>query len=100
MREGGPWGPGGKPLGAAVGRRAEPLERRALVDERLRDPQRVGVEPLVVLGVGDRAGDDLVDVLAGGVLVEPEDVERLAGLRAADDVDDPARLAGADPQVA
>src|ERR1700712_3313045 len=85
---------------AALGPRPEPLEGRALVDERLRDPERLAIELLVVLGVRDGAGDDLVDVLAGGVLVEPEHVERLGGSRAADDVDDPTRLAGTHPQVA
>ena len=60
------------PVRPALRPRPEPLERRALVDVRLADEQRVRVEPLVVLGVRDRAGEHLVDRLARGLRCELE----------------------------
>src|ERR687889_1219976 len=83
---------------AAHGARAEPLERRALVGLDRGDAQVVAEQLVVVLGVGDRALEQLAPVLgdvAGGV---GEDGEGLLDGLAADVVADQARLArgGAD----
>ncbi len=79
--------------------RPEPLQRRALVDERLADEQRVGVQPLVVLGVGDRAREHLVDLLARRLRRELQHRERLLRGQTADEVDHTARLVRRDAHV-
>ena len=79
--------------------RPEPLHRRALVDERLADEQRIGVQPLVVLRVGDRAREHLVHLLARGLRRELQHRERLLRGQAADEVDHAARLHRRDAYV-
>ena len=87
------------PVRPALRPRPEPLQRRALVDERLGDEQRVGVQPLVVLGVRDRAGEHLVDLLARRLRRELQHRESLLRGQTADEVDHTARLRRRDAHV-
>src|SRR3712207_5262202 len=87
------------PVRPALRPRPEPLQRRTLVDVRLADEQRVGVQPLVVLRVGDGAGEHLVDLLARGLRSELQHREGLLRGQTADEVDHPARLVRRDAHV-
>ena len=70
---------------------------RRLVDERRLDEERVDVDAGALrLGVGDGALDELLEDGRRRLLGELEQLQRLAGLTAADEVDDDARLARAD----
>ena len=62
-------------VGAALGAWAEALEGRPLINECLADPKGVTVEVVVVLTIGDGGGDDLVDVLAGRLRREAQDIK-------------------------
>src|ERR1044072_7493101 len=80
--------------GAAAGARREPLHRDRLADRGLGDDERVDVEIVVVLGIGDRRGEHLPDVPRHRLGREAEDVERIAGLLAADQARDEIELLG------
>ena len=70
---------------------------RGLVDEGRLDEEAVDVDARALgLGVGDGALDELLDDGRAALLRELEELERLAGLTAADEVHDDARLARAD----
>src|SRR3954453_8133321 len=87
------------PRGAAHGARAEALERRALVGGDGGDAQVVADQLVVVLGVGDRALQELAPVLGHVARGVGEDGEGLLDRLAADVVADQARLAGARTDV-
>jgi hypothetical protein len=67
------------PVGAALRARPEPLQRRALVDVGLADPERLRIEVEVVLGVGHRTLDHLGHRLARRLRRELEDGQGLLG---------------------
>src|SRR6185436_16682331 len=80
--------------GAAAGARREPFHRDRLADARLGDDEGVDVEIVVVLGIGDRRGEHLADVLGHRLGREAQYVERLAGFLAADQARDQVELLG------
>ena len=73
-------------VAAALGAGGEALQRRALLDVDRLDLQFVDVGAVVVLGVGDRRLQRLLDDAGGLLLRERQDVERLVDLLAADQV--------------
>src|SRR5213592_3883821 len=84
--------------GTAHRRLGEALERRPLVHDGVRDPQLVGVERGVLalrllLRIGDRRAEHLVNLLRGQLLREAQDGVRLRHPAAADLVDDEPHLA-------
>src|SRR3954463_5268561 len=80
--------------GTAAGARREPLHRDRLAHRRLGDDERVDVEIVVVLRVGDRRGEHLADLDGHRLGRELEDVERILGLAAADELRDEVQLLG------
>ena len=74
---------------------------RRLVDERRLDEERVEVDAGALgPGVGDGALDDLLEDGGAALLGELEELQRLAGLTAPDEVDDNAGFARAEPREA
>src|SRR4029079_10918537 len=72
--------------------RRETLHGDRLAHRRFRHDERVDVQIVVVLGIGDRAGEHLARVLRHRPLAESEDVERVLGLLAADQGGDEVEL--------
>src|SRR6185369_463216 len=72
--------------------RRETLHGDRLADRSLGDDERVDVEIVVVLGVGDRAREHLLCVAGHRLLREGENVQRLLGLAAADQRRDEVEL--------
>ena len=93
-------GPLVDPGRAAAGAGAPALQRRALVDADLGDPQVVGDEVVVVLGVGGGGVEQLGEVAGGAAGREREQRARLVDRQAAHLVGDQARLARRDAHVA
>src|SRR6478609_1759693 len=87
-------------VAAPLGARREALQRRALLDVDLRDLQLVDVGAVVVLGVGDRRFERLLDDPGGLLLREVQDVDRLVDLLAADEVGDEPALVGGEANAA
>src|SRR5436305_14175444 len=85
--------------GAAVGTRAEALERRALVDPAALDDEVLLDDPRILLGVGDGALQHLRHRARGAEGRELKTPLRLDHVRAPDEVDGPPRLARRDPYV-
>src|SRR5215213_2207581 len=77
---------------AAFGSGPDPAHRDALVHEGPRDEQILTLEVAGQLGVGGRAGDNLVDRLAGGLRRELEGVQGVGNVQATHQVDDAAHL--------
>src|SRR5690606_28738348 len=69
-----------------------PLQRRALVDLDLADDQRLAVEALAGLGVGDRALQQLAYVLGRGLRRELQHRQRLVHGQPAYEIDHATRL--------
>src|SRR3954466_9103159 len=82
------------PVASALGARVEALEDRTLLDEDRLDLELVDVRAVVVLGVGDRALEDLLDDLRALLRREGEDVERARDRLSAHEVRDQAALLG------
>ena len=80
------------PVRTPLGARTDALGGRALVGVDGGDHQSRRVEPVVVLRVGRRTGDDLGDGLARALRRPAQDVERLGHGLAAHQVDHPACL--------
>src|SRR5690606_19071642 len=78
--------------GPAAAARSEPLHRDRLADRGLGDDERVDVEIVVVLGVGDRAGEHLTSIDSHRLLREGEDVQSLFSLLAADQAGNEVQL--------
>src|SRR5690606_28790265 len=87
-------GPLVDPVRTTLSARTEPLQRRPLVDPRTAHPERVLVELEVVLGVRDRALEDLVDGLARRLRGELQHGLRLRGGQPANEVHHAAGLPG------
>src|SRR4051794_870395 len=81
------------PRRAAARTGREALHRDRLADARLGDDERVDVEVVVVLRIGDRRGENLADILGHSLGRELEDVERFLDLAAADEAGDQVQLA-------
>src|SRR6185369_475492 len=79
---------------AAASAGGETLHDQVLAHEGLGDDQRVDVEVVVVLGVGDRRIERLADVLGDALVAELELVQRPLHLEAADRLGDQVQLAG------
>ena len=86
--------------GAAAGTGAPALERGALVGVAGRHVELVGVDLVVLLGVGDGRGEHLADVGGDGALGELEDLVGVVDVQAADEVEDLAGLVGRHAEVA
>src|ERR1043165_5917935 len=80
--------------GAAAGARRAPLHRDRLADRSLGDDEAVDVEIVVVLGIGDRRGEHLADLLRHRLGREAQDVQRLFRLLVADQGRDEVQLLG------
>src|SRR5688572_2775058 len=80
------------PGGTAAGARVPALHRQALADAGFRDDEAVDVEIMVVLGIGDRRSEHLLDVARHRLGRESEDAQRLLGLLAADQAGDEIQL--------
>src|SRR3954470_12712170 len=87
-------------VAAPLGARREALQRRALLDVDRLDLELVDVGAVVVLGVGDRRLERLLDDPGGALLREVEDVDRLVDLLAADEVGDQPALVGGEANAA
>src|SRR3954451_23285341 len=81
------------PRRAAARTGREALHRDRLADARLGDDQRVDIEVVVVLGIGDRGREHLVNVLGHRLGRELQDVQRFLDLAAADQARDQVELA-------
>src|SRR5260221_4666343 len=81
-------------VATAFGARAGALQRFGLVDVDRLDPELVDVGAVVVLGVGDRGLQDLLDDLGALFRAEREEVERAANRQAANLVGDEPALLG------
>src|SRR6187431_3315370 len=79
-------------VAAALGAGGEALERGTLFDVDGLDLQLVDVGTVVVLGVGDRRLEHLLDDHSGLLLRELQNIERLIDLLAADQVSDQTAL--------
>ena len=62
----------------------EALHRDRLANRGLADDERVDIEIVVVLGIGDGRSQHLARVDRHGLLAELKNVQRIAGLLAAD----------------
>src|SRR5215218_3736642 len=87
-------------VAAPLGARREALQRRALLDVDRLDLELVDVGAVVVLGVGDRRLERLLDDPGGALLREVEDVDRLVDLLAAHQVGDEPALVGGQANAA
>src|SRR5690242_9192794 len=84
--------------GAAAAARVEALQGEGPPDRRLLDVELVDVELVVVLGVGDRRLQHLLDVLGDAARREAELGQRPVGALAADHLRHEIELARADAQ--
>ena len=84
--------------GAAARARAEALHDQRLADKGLGDDEIVDIEIVVVLGVGDRALQGLLDIAGDPLARELEVGERLLDLLAADQLRQEVQLLRADAQ--
>src|SRR6267143_2375680 len=83
---------------AATAARCETLHHDAVADVRLGNDQIVDIEIVIVLGVGDRRFQALLDVDRDPLARELQIGERGRGLPAADQLRDKIKLLRADPQ--
>src|SRR6476661_2010677 len=87
-------------IAAALCARGEPAQRVGLVDVDRRDLELVDVGTLVVLGVGDRRLEHLLDDPRALLRRERKDVQRAIDRQAADRIGDDATLLGRQPHAA
>jgi hypothetical protein len=85
--------------GAAAGTRLEALDGDALVGVTGRDEQLLGVDGVVVLGVGHRGCQHLAHDLRGVTLAETQDLGGSLHVLATDQVEDHANLVRRDADV-
>ena len=86
--------------GAATGTGAPALERGALVGVAGRHVELVGVDLVVLLGVGHGGGEHLADVGGDGAVGELEDAVGVVDVEAADEVEHLTGLVGGHAEVA
>ena len=84
----------------STGSRAEPVERLALVGETGRHVEALGIEFVVVGGVGDGRVEQTTDDLGGVTIAELEDVVRRVGREPPDEVEHHPGLLRGHPDVA
>src|SRR5690349_15833435 len=87
-------------VAAALRARREAAQRVGLVDVDRLDPELVDVRALVVLGVGDRRLEHLLDDARALLRAEREDVERAVDRQAADEIGDEPSLLRRKPDAA
>src|ERR1700732_1636800 len=88
------------PRRAAATARVKALHDKGPADRRLLDVEAIDVELVVVLGVGDRRLQDLLDVMGDAATGKGQFGERLRRVLAADRLRDQVELARADAQGA